>query len=361
MKCQYEHYNAQSKDDEHSNSIKLLSMKNKLNQSHANNQQEAKMFSRIKTALLYQLKKLYDLEEIFKVLQFCSFFVCLLQNFLIIYILEDEHSFQMSPDFEIYDEKKAESQGIKYYQQKNIQVYLKLFQAFINLVMIITYILNYKHLISSIYQYEKNQQLLIMTSATISTKNKVYQKDNIRFVKHLLEKVNRFGLIINITYKYSNIFYFILYFLCALMGLLQPLFTAFLLIDIFRIFPILQSIYQSIFKSWKQLILTIILFLILTYYFSILFYYNFYQDHSPICNNLWLCFSFIFDQTYKNDAGFVSFVEIDYYDNWRFNMRVLFDFLYQFIILSLISEIISGIIIDTFKVIREEKEEQLKD
>lgn len=71
---------------------------------------------------------------------------------------------------------------------------------------------------------------------------------------------------------------------------------------------------------------------------------------------------------YKADGGITSKFApdgpsnfIDYYGlDYKLNWKSLWDFLYFFVIITLLFEIISGIIIDTFGLLRDEEDERKK-
>lgn len=71
---------------------------------------------------------------------------------------------------------------------------------------------------------------------------------------------------------------------------------------------------------------------------------------------------------YKNDGGITSFfspdghdVFMDYYGvNYKLNWGSLWDFAYFFIVITLLFSIMSGIIIDTFGLLRDEEDERNK-
>ena len=152
--------------------------------------------------------------------------------------------------------------------------------------------------------------------------------------------------------------------LACICGFWNPIFTAALLLDIFSIFPNLQDILQSVYQPKKNICITLVLFFLLTYFFSLLYYFQFWTDVSPLCNSLWLCYSAFIDLTYKDDGGFVNFFEPEekYLDEWGDSLwKILYDFAYIFMIIILISQILSGIIIDTFAQLREKREERMKD
>lgn len=139
-----------------------------------------------------------------------------------------------------------------------------------------------------------------------------------------------------------DLLYYLGYIACSVIGLFNPVFTSLLLLDIFRRYPLLKQILNSLYRPRKQILLTMVLFIMMTYFFSLIFYFNFYQDITPLCDSLWKCFSIIIDLTFKSDGGYLGTFENDYYDNWKFNWRVIYDFFYIFIIIVLISQIISG-------------------
>ncbi|KAL4473778.1 hypothetical protein ABPG74_022642 [Tetrahymena malaccensis] len=142
--------------------------------------------------------------------------------------------------------------------------------------------------------------------------------------------------------------------ICAFFALFNPVVTAILLLDIFRRIPSLKNILQSLIIARLQLFLTFILFLVLTYIFAILVYYFFWDILANQCFTLWTCFLFIFDMTFKNNAGYTSSYPPDYTDNWRIGTLNFQQLSYTFIIVIILGEIISGIIIDTLAKLREQ-------
>ena len=92
----------------------------------------------------------------------------------------------------------------------------------------------------------------------------------------------------------------------AILALFNPVLTAVLLLDVFRRYPSLKNILKSVMIAKTALILTLVLFIILTYIFTLVVYYFFWSDLSYVCHNLWTCFLYLFDRTFKSDAGYVS-------------------------------------------------------
>ena len=134
-----------------------------------------------------------------------------------------------------------------------------------------------------------------------------------------------------------------------------------MLLDLFRKYPILKDVLKSLTKPYKQILLSLALFIILSYYFTIYFYYQYHmQEADPICDKLFNCFVYVFDRTFKESAGFITGKENIYLDEWKDYGRVIYNMLYIFVIIILCKEIISGIIIDTFKELRQYQEEKDK-
>lgn len=80
------------------------------------------------------------------------------------------------------------------------------------------------------------------------------------------------------------------------------------------------------------------------------------DNDEAICTNLRTCFSTMFDLMFKNDGGFTGYFALssNKYVSTLFTLDIksLFDFVYNFVVLILVIEILSGIIIDTFAELR---------
>ena len=74
------------------------------------------------------------------------------------------------------------------------------------------------------------------------------------------------------------------------------------------------------------------------------------------CNELIICFSMMFDSTFKIDGGWTGVYNINQkrYKDYVINGKAIFDFVYVFIVLILIVDILGGVIIDTFGELRDE-------
>ena len=103
------------------------------------------------------------------------------------------------------------------------------------------------------------------------------------------------------------------------------------------------------------------------YSLSLLSYYYFYQYYeNSTCDNLLTCVIVNIDQTFKNDGGIGSFLTESYENNSESGLeisysRIIFDNLFNFVVLMLIVELLAGIIIDKFSELRESNEKKIEE
>jgi hypothetical protein len=136
-----------------------------------------------------------------------------------------------------------------------------------------------------------------------------------------------------------NILYYLIYTAFAILGVFNNVFAALLLLDIFKKYSVLSHIVQSLWRPRWQIINTLFLYIILEYYFTIIAYYAIYEDFNGLCDDLYVCFSIIFDQTFKNDGGIGGYLSKtkEEYKNWKLDGRAIYDFFFNFIIIILIT------------------------
>lgn len=168
----------------------------------------------------------------------------------------------------------------------------------------------------------------------------------------------------------SLVLYHILYFLFTVLGVAyHPFFFAFCLTYLIVRSAVLINVLRAVYEPRKQIVLTLFLFIIVSYFFSIISYIEFsseYDDSLPnACYSLWSCMVVTIDQTYKQDGAIGGFLPLPFTTttdgldvNWG---RVFYDYIFNLIIAVLLIEILSGIIIDKFGELREENEEKMKD
>ena len=97
------------------------------------------------------------------------------------------------------------------------------------------------------------------------------------------------------------------------------------------------------------------------YGFTILTYWQASSDYSDqMCNSLFTCLIINFDQAFKNDGGLGGYLDPAYGDGEITSpKRIIFDNIFNFIVLILIVELLAGIIIDTFSEMRDENKQRM--
>ena len=158
--------------------------------------------------------------------------------------------------------------------------------------------------------------------------------------------------------------YDILYVICAFMGLLvSHIFYSFHMFDVIVRSPLLVNILKSLWRPRRELLLTLVLFLVIEYVFTTFSYWYFGKDY-PLneCISIISCFMTNVDQTFKNDGGIGAYMEMkvgneeEVYDStWDIPFsRIFFDQLFNLMLVILIVQIIAAIMIDTFGALRDE-------
>jgi len=77
--------------------------------------------------------------------------------------------------------------------------------------------------------------------------------------------------------------------------LIHPFFFTFHLSEIIIRYPTLKSVINSVIYPRTQLFLTYILYLIITYIFTLAAFVFFYEDFDGNCNDMLYCYFFLLD------------------------------------------------------------------
>lgn len=136
----------------------------------------------------------------------------------------------------------------------------------------------------------------------------------------------------------------------------------------------LINVLRSIWEPKKKILLTFFFFLIVEYCFSVMGFYVF-RKWFPMnnCDTLTRCFITNIDQTFKSGGGIGGYMDHAY--NWDNNpltgdtlgkreiyyTRLLYDNAFNFILLLLIVNMVTGLIVDKFGDLRQRDEEIEKD
>lgn len=189
-----------------------------------------------------------------------------------------------------------------------------------------------------------------------------------RKLKRMIIRCNMVLKTIALTLSKVDVIYQMCFFTFSVLALsVHPFFFSIHLLDILYRDPSLQSVVMSVVLPWRSLVLTLVLIIIIVYLFSIWAYVQFYKDFYLACDSLLMCFRTTFDQGFKNSGGIGMWLD---YMPWYSGEvtpkeliipRFFYDDLFMIIIVIIMLNIVLGLIIDTFAVLRENDEVSIKD
>ena len=194
------------------------------------------------------------------------------------------------------------------------------------------------------------------------------------FRKKKILKVNNYIYIFYIAFptivrcflNFQTIYYIIsLLFLILGIGL-HPFFNCIILLEFVNRIQLMKTILKAMYKPLKNILITLLMFIILEYLFSFFAISNF-EDHFPNdkdTSNFLKTFMRMMDQTFKQDGGIGTYLiksrdknYVPYSVTAYFNLRFFFDLLFFLVILLLIFQMFLSIIIDYFNETRENSED----
>ena len=191
------------------------------------------------------------------------------------------------------------------------------------------------------------------------------------FIKKVYSKIKNFFLTLYFTMSNIDVLYHLLYMCFSILGIAGfTLFFSLHLLDVLYRYPSLQNVIMSVVLPRKSLGLTFLLILIMIYLFSIWGYLAFYGYYEGGCDSMIMCIKTTFDQGIKNGGGIGQYFDALYQstnpptiveNNFDIATRFFFDNLFNIIIMIIMMNIIQGIIIDTFAVLRSTSERNKTD
>ena len=161
-------------------------------------------------------------------------------------------------------------------------------------------------------------------------------------------------------------FYYILSIVFIILGLkIHPFFNCITLLEFVNRIQLMQTVLKAMYKPLKSILITLLMFIILEYFFS-LFAISYFATHFPNetdTKNFLKTFMRMMDQTFKQDGGIGTYLNkaldegyIQYSTTAYFNVRFFFDLLFFLLILLLIFQMFLSTIIDYFNDTRENTE-----
>eukprot|EP00002_Diphylleia_rotans_P013743 TRINITY_DN2677_c0_g2_i11.p1 TRINITY_DN2677_c0_g2~~TRINITY_DN2677_c0_g2_i11.p1 ORF type:complete len:2385 (+),score=429.24 TRINITY_DN2677_c0_g2_i11:3447-10601(+) len=196
---------------------------------------------------------------------------------------------------------------------------------------------------------------IIMIFTTMVVFVPVRYKQGCRTVKkkRLRHKLTRPMAGVWAVLKDEEISFLLLYTLFSFIALsMSPLFYCVHLLDIFFKNRLLNYVMRSVFENISQLGATMVLGITLIYIFTVIGYSSFRGDYefdegAVDCTNLWNCFLGHLDYGMRGaPVWIIESLDLKHY---------VFTMFYNILIILILVAIISGIIIDTFSAMRDEK------
>ena len=150
----------------------------------------------------------------------------------------------------------------------------------------------------------------------------------------------------------------------ALCGcIVHPLFFTFHILGVVFSFPKLRNVLAAIWGPIAAITITLLLYIIMEYLFAVIGYALFPEQFPNFsCDSLVHCFLFALDATFKNNGGVGAGIAKIYTVNQDSENvtisygRAIYDFLFGFIIVIIIIQLLSGLIIDKFRSLRNDTE-----
>ena len=192
--------------------------------------------------------------------------------------------------------------------------------------------------------------LLLIILASIISNYMIFNAVKIKYIIKKEEKTYQ-DYIEPITN--GEILPFLWTFIFGFLGLFYNFFYPFQLFTIFSISETMSSVLYSIQVRYKQFVSTAFLLVILIFFYAALtlYFFNVKDDMTMLCSSYLECFLYLFN--YGLRAGGVPF-EPKIIDQRGFWGEFVYSWVFYFLIILIILNIVNGIIVDTFQALREE-------
>lgn len=157
----------------------------------------------------------------------------------------------------------------------------------------------------------------------------------------------------------------------ALCGcIIHPLFFVFHILGVVFRFPKLRNVLRAIWGPIAAILITLLLYVIMEYIFAVIGYCLFPDQYPTFtCDSLIHCFLFEIDATFKNNGGIgAALTRIYTINNGTESVTMLYgravnDFIFNFVMLIIVVQLLAGLIVDKFRSLRsdaEDKEDDLR-
>ncbi|KAG2373818.1 hypothetical protein C9374_011703 [Naegleria lovaniensis] len=165
------------------------------------------------------------------------------------------------------------------------------------------------------------------------------------------------------TLKDSQIWFFATYILVSILGLLiHPICYSIQLFECVFLFKSLTDVLKSVTTNWRRLFFTGMLLSIALFFFGTLYFSFFSQDFvtsktsTKTCEDMLSCYVTMLDYGFRGE----SFWE-DIYPVNNSVQRAILDLAFLLLVVVLLTNVVFGVILDSFEVLRNEREDRKKD
>lgn len=142
-----------------------------------------------------------------------------------------------------------------------------------------------------------------------------------------------------------------------------PLILSLLLLDAVRRFQLINDLLLTVFvKHGRIFFQTTFLGYIFIYLYSVYGFWIMQEEFSGECETLWRCILYYVGPAYRAGGGVADLMQpLSYANNLYFYSRYIYEATFFLFIITILSAIISGIVIDAFNAIRDKLSDTIED
>ena len=230
--------------------------------------------------------------------------------------------------------------------------------GFLHLILTICLFLNYYLRIFGI-ELIKSENLFKMEQLKKTKKKKIIY--NLwRYIYSII-----FPTIFNSFINFESLFYVLALGFNFLGIFLHNFFYGFMLVEVIVRVEVMKNVLLAIYVPWRQIIITLLIFLVIIYYFS-LFALTYFPSHFKIISdtkNFLNTFMRVFDQGFKQDGGVGTYLDktlephyVPYTYKTYLGIRFWYDNIFYYIAITTIFQMFLSIINNYFSSQREDQE-----
>ena len=171
--------------------------------------------------------------------------------------------------------------------------------------------------------------------------------------------------VFNSLFNFESLFYILALGFNLIGILLHDFFYGFMLVEVIVRVEVMKNVLLAIYIPWRQIIITLLIFLVIIYYFS-LFALSFFPSHFKIIGdtkNFLNTFMRVFDQGFKQDGGVGTYLDktlephyVPYTYRNYIGIRFWYDNIFYYIAITTIFQMFLSIINNYFSSQREDQE-----